>query len=134
MPKKKCLSVLWFAAALSVPAAAPAPSTTNRVAITSAFIAQLAGEARTNHPAFRAADARADAALFNVQTVRQWEDPMAKFGVNQTSPRSFKTSDEGDLTYGIEQKLPLWSKPQLTRRVAIAEAATQKASVDSRVQ
>ena len=134
---KTCLSVLWAVTALAANAAAqpaPASAPTNRVAITSALIAQLAGEARTNHPAFRAADARVDAAIFNVQTVRQWEDPMAKFGVNQTSPRSFKTSDEGDLTYGVEQKLPLWGKPELNRRVAIAEAATEKATVAARVQ
>ena len=134
---KNYLSVLWVVVALAVNAVAqpaPAPATTNRVAITSALITQLAGEARTNHPAFRAADARVDAAVFNIQTVRQWEDPMAKFGVNQTSPRSFKTSDEGDLTYGVDQKLPLWGKPQLNRRVAVAEAATRRAAVESRVQ
>ncbi|HTD65226.1 MAG TPA: TolC family protein, partial [Candidatus Limnocylindria bacterium] len=103
-----------------------AADATNTVALTPPFIDSLAEEARTNHPALRAADARSDAAVWNAAGVRAWEDPTAKFGV-MGADRS-KRADDGDLLYGIEQKLPLFGKPQAVRAVAQAEAMTQRHS------
>lgn len=97
---------------------------TNAVVISPAFIDALADEARINHPALRAADLRADAATWNASGVRTWEDPMAKFGVMGADRE--RRADDGDLIYGVEQKLPLFGKPQAMRAAAQAEAATQR--------
>ena len=97
---------------------------TNVVVISPQLIDALAEEARTNHPALRAADLRADAATWNAAAVRAWEDPTAKFGV-MGADRA-KRADDGDLLYGVEQKLPLFGKPQAAREVAQAGAATQR--------
>ena len=48
----------------------------NTVVVSPEFIATLAEEARTNHPALRAADLRADAATWNAAAVRAWEDQL----------------------------------------------------------
>ena len=100
------------------------PSATTAVVISPALIDALAEEARTNHPALRAGDARADAATWNAAAVRAWEDPVAKLGV-MGADRA-KRADDGDLLYGVEQKLPLFGKPQAARAVAQAEAQTQR--------
>lgn len=96
---------------------------TNAVVVSPQLIDILATEARTNHPALRAADLRADAATWNAASVRTWEDPMAKFGVMGADRE--RRMDDGDLIYGVEQKLPLFGKPQAMRAVAQAEAVTQ---------
>lgn len=100
------------------------PPATNAVVVSPQFIGALAAEARTNHPALRAADLRADAAVWNAAGVRTWEDPMAKFGVMGAD--RMRRADDGDLIYGVEQKLPLFGKPQAMRAVARAEATTQR--------
>ena len=97
---------------------------TNAVVISSLLIDALSEEARTNHPVLRAGDARADAATWNAAAVRAWEDPVAKLGV-MGADRA-KRADDGDLLYGVEQKLPLFGKPQAARAVAQAEAQTQR--------
>ena len=113
-------------------ASAGADGDTNLVEVTPAFINQLAEEARTNNPALRAADARVDAARANERSVRTWEDPMARLGL-MGAKRSMRR-DDGDLLYGVEQKLPLWGKPQAERRVAQAETGVEQASVTNRFQ
>jgi cobalt-zinc-cadmium efflux system outer membrane protein len=97
---------------------------TNAVVVSPQLIESLAEEARTNYPALRAADARADAATWNAAAVRSWEDPMAKFGVMGADRE--KRADDGDLVYGVEQKLPLFGKPRAARELAQAEALTQR--------
>ena len=133
----KILTIL-FCAALSVirvSAAEPSVGTaSNTVAITPALIDRLLAEARTNHPALRAADARTEAAGWNTAAVRTWEDPTFKIGGSITSPRGFKPSEEGDLLYGLEQKLPLFGKADRARRVAAAETAMQQAETEFRVR
>ncbi|MBI4326643.1 MAG: TolC family protein [Chloroflexi bacterium] len=104
----------------------------NVVRITPTFVAQLAEEARTNNPALRAAAARVEAAQANSKAVRVWEDPMFMVGTVAAS-RSMR-QDEGDVVYGVEQKLPLFRKPQLAKGVADAEAVTQKAALDYQFQ
>jgi len=123
-----CLLSLALAAATATATAAD----TNAVQITPAFLNALADEARTNNPALRAADARVDAARANERSVRTWEDPMLRLGL-MGAERSMRR-DDGDLLYGVEQKLPLWGKPQAERRVAQAETAVEQASVTNRFQ
>lgn len=103
------------------------PTATNAVALTPEFLNQLAEEMRTNHPGLRAAEARALAASLNAQTVRVWEDPTIFLG-GRTADQAMRAED-GDLIYGLEQKLPLFGKPKYTRRAAEAEAQTAKANV-----
>ena len=87
---------------------------------------------RGKHPALRAAWARTNAAAANVGTVRTWEDPMARVG--GMAAREEMRADEGDLIYGVEQKLPLFGKPNLARRAARAELSTETANADYQFQ
>ena len=107
---------------------------TNTVVISTEYINRLVTEARTNNPSVKAVDSRARAATLDVDAVRTWEDPMAMFGGSVFSNRGFDPAEEGDLIYGVEQKLPLWGRPKLTRRVAEAEAAMRAAEVNYRIQ
>src|SRR4051794_41070446 len=83
---------------------------TNAVRITPAFLTELSEELRTNKPAVHAVRWRANAAAANARTVRTWEDPMAKIG--GMGARTEMRADDGDLIYGVEQKLPLFGKPK----------------------
>ena len=104
----------------------------NAVVITTELINRLVSEARTNNPALKAADARVRSASFNAEAVRSWEDPMAMFGGSIYSSRGFRPSEEGDLAYGVEQKLPLWGRPSLARRVAQTETSLREAEAHYR--
>ena len=104
--------------------AQPRVNDTNAVVVSPELVESLAEQARTNYPALRAADARADAATWNAAAVRAWEDPTAKFGVMGADRE--KRADDGDLLYGLEQKLPLFGKPRAARELAQAEAAAQR--------
>jgi len=101
---------------------------TNALVLTPSLINQLSDEMRTNHPALRASQARTSAAEANTKTVRVWEDPTLKIGgmLSETEMRA----EDGDVIYGVEQKLPLFGKPQLARRVAEAELIKEQANVD----
>jgi outer membrane protein TolC len=112
------------------PSADPAP--TNTVVVTPQFIIRLAEELRTNHPALLAAEARTNAAAANLAAVRMWEDPIARVG--GVSARRDMRANEGDLLYGVEQKLPLFGKPQRARAVARAELATEQANATLQFQ
>lgn len=105
---------------------------TNVVVITTGYIDRLVVEARTNNPSLKAADARVRSATFNAAAVRTWDDPMAMFGGSVYSSRGFSSSEDGNLAYGVEQKLPLWGRPKLTRRVAEAETSLREAEVNYR--
>ena len=107
-------------------------SATNAVRLTPEFINQLAEEMRTNHPALLAARARTNAASAGVDAVRTWEDPTARVG-GMAAREEFRASD-GDIIYGAEQKLPLFGKAALARRVARAELAVENANADYEFQ
>src|SRR3989440_6580772 len=107
---------------------------TNAVVISTALINRLVAEARTNNPSLKAADSRVRSATLNAEAVRTWEDPMAMFGGSVYSDRGFRPSEDGNLAFGVEQKLPLWGKPKLTRRVAEAETSMREAEVNYRSQ
>lgn len=105
---------------------------TNVVVISTDYINRLVAEARTNNPSLKAADSRVRSATLNTEGVRTWEDPMAMFGGSVYSSRGFNPSEDGNLAYGVEQKLPLWGRPKLTRRVAEAETSMRQAEVGYR--
>jgi outer membrane protein, heavy metal efflux system len=105
---------------------------TNVIQLTPAHINQLAEELRVKHPALQAAWARTNAAVANLGAVRTWEDPMVRLG--GMAAREEMRADEGDLMYGVEQKLPLFSKPKFARGVAHAELSTEMASADYQLQ
>lgn len=126
------MAVGGFALTLSAESVLPGDRATNVVPITSALINRLVAEARTNNPALQAAHSRADAANWNIGAVRAWEDPMVRLG--RMGARTDMRADDGDVLYGIEQKLPLFGKPQLARRVAEAEASVQLAEAGYRYQ
>jgi outer membrane protein TolC len=111
-----------------------AAETTNAVVITTDLINRLVAEARTNNPSLKAADSRVRSATLNAEGIRTWDDPMAMFGGSVFDEAWMNPAEEGDLAYGIEQKLPLWGRPKLTRRVAEAETLMRWAEVDFRAQ
>ena len=116
------------------PAGAPAspPPATNVIQLTPAYINQLAEEMRGRHPALQAAWARTNAAAAGVRALRTWDDPMVQLG--GMAAREEMRADEGDLMYGVEQKLPLFSKPKFARSVARAELGTEMANADYQFQ
>lgn len=107
---------------------------TNAIVITSDLIAQLMAEAQTNNPGQLAANSRVKASAANVGSIRVWDDPMFLFGGSVFSPRGMDPAMMGDLTYGIQEKLPLWGMPKLNRQMARAEMSASEAEADYRFQ
>ena len=105
---------------------------TSAVVVTPDYLSQLAEDMRTNNPALRSAGALKDAAAAEVAAVRTWEDPM--FVVGGVAGNETMRADEGDILYGVEQKLPLFGKPRLQREAARAALATENASRDYQFQ
>lgn len=105
---------------------------TNGVELTPEYISSLGESLRTNNLALQAAAARRRAAEANVRSVKTWEDPMVRAGGMLAS--EMMRADDGDILYGVEQRLPLFGKPQMARRVAKAEAATETAMEDYEFQ
>ncbi|TAK97586.1 MAG: TolC family protein [Verrucomicrobia bacterium] len=121
------VSVILLLAVLS-----PAQAGTNSVLVTPVFLNQLAEEMRTNHPALTAARARTNAAAASVAAVRTWDDPMVRVGGMFSETRM--RADDGDIIYGAEQKLPLFGKPALARRVAQADFVVETANAEYQFQ
>lgn len=105
---------------------------TNSIVITPAFVSELAAEARTNNPAVRAADAGVSAALAGEEAIRRWEDPMGKVGVVGAEKRM--REDDGDIIFGLEQRLPLFGKYEAARELAKAETAVAKTQLEQNFQ
>jgi outer membrane protein TolC len=131
------------AASLSVTAAEPATvsvalhhaaAATNRLVITPALLAGLEAELRTNHPALRAADARAQAARLDAAGTRRWADPTVRLGGSVFDERNMFSREEGNLAYGVEQKLPLLGKEQAARAQANAVAIVAAARATTRFE
>jgi outer membrane protein TolC len=102
------------------------------VSVTPEFISQLAEQMRANNPAVLAARARTNAASAAVGAVRTWDDPMVLLG-GMAADEAMR-ADNGDIIYGLEQKLPLFGKPAATRRVARAELDVSVAREDAEFQ
>jgi outer membrane protein TolC len=105
---------------------------TNVVELTPDYISNLGEVLRTNNLALQAAAARKRAAEANVRSIKTWEDPMVRAGGMLAS--EMMRADDGDIVYGVEQRLPLFGKPQMARRVAKAEAETETAMEDYEFQ
>jgi cobalt-zinc-cadmium efflux system outer membrane protein len=99
-----------------------------------AFLAGLIEEARTNHPALRAAARRQAAAEHAVTGVRVWEDPMFRFGGFVANDPGPDLEMEGDLLFEVEQKLPLFGKARAMRKEAEAGLALSAAEAAYRFQ
>src|ERR1700709_298681 len=122
----KILAILLIINATLLPVAraediSASDAATNAVVISSDLINRLVAEARTNHPTLKAAQSRARAATLNAESIRTWDDPTALFGGSVYSDKGMKPEEEGNIEYGVEQKLPLWGRPKLTRAVADTE-------------
>jgi len=135
--KSSLIPILWLGFTVVVRSAEPALSVpaTNAVRLTPEYINQLANQMRSNHPALRSAVALTAAARAGTNAVRAWEDPMFKFGGTVAdSARGPSLEEDGDLLYGVEQKLPLFGKASAARAVAVAEAQTQASRVNWQYQ
>lgn len=108
------------------------PAPPSPLQITPALVNQFAEEMATNHPALLAAQARTNAAAANIKSVRTWDDPMAKIG-GMAAEQDMRKED-GDLIYGLEQKLPLFGKPGAMRKMAAAELAVEAATAGMKFQ
>jgi len=100
--------------------------------VTPEYVNQLAEQMRTNHPAIKAAWARTNAAAANAASIRTWDDPMVDLG--GMAAEEMMRAEDGDIIYGVEQKLPLFGKPKAERQMARAELATEMASAEYRTQ
>lgn len=96
------------------------------------LINELAERMRTNHPSLRAEGLLLEAARENVRAVRTWEDPMVMLG--GMGAREMMRADDGDILYGVEQKLPLFGKPGQERKVARAEVEMVQQAEEARFQ
>jgi cobalt-zinc-cadmium efflux system outer membrane protein len=120
---------------LAVPIAVQAAhSEADGIVVTPDFIDRLVAEAQAQSPALQAAGARTAAAEASVSAVRKWEDPTVSFGLWAPSSRGFQSSEEGNLIYGIDQKLPLYGRPDLMRKMASAGAARERLAAGYEVQ
>jgi outer membrane protein TolC len=97
--------------------------------ITARLVDDLLAEANGRNPTLLAAGARAEAANAAVDAVRTWQDPVVRLGVWGSTPRGMPASQEGNIVYGIEEKLPLFGHPQVARHLAEADAARERLSV-----
>ncbi len=93
---------------------------TNLVVVTPELVNRLAEEMREKNPALQAVRARTHAATAGVAAVRTWEDPMLMLG-GMAADEEMRDQN-GDIIYGVEQKLPLFGRPGLARKVAQAES------------
>jgi len=103
-----------------------------RIEISPAFINQLVQEMETNNRALLATLARTNAAAASMKAVRTWADPVARLG-GMVAREELRRSD-GDLIYGIDQKLPLFGKPQSARRLASEALETEVAAGEYQFQ
>jgi outer membrane protein, heavy metal efflux system len=125
---KKIIFYVLLAAAVGQ----SAEPSTNRVVLSAEYISLLSEGLRTNHPGVTAASARAYAAAENMHSVRTWDDPMIRLG--GMAAREDMRAEDGDLIYGVEQKLPLFGKPQLAREVAKTEMQVAQANTEYQFQ
>jgi len=109
-----------------------AAETKEPVTVTPEFVNQLAESLRTNHPAVLAAQARTNAARAAIGAVRTWDDPMLMLG--GMAAEEMMRMEDGDILYGLEQKLPLFGKPAAARRVARTELDVAMAREDAEFQ
>jgi outer membrane protein TolC len=111
--------------------ALPAP---DAVEVTPDLLDRLQAEAEGRSPALQAAGARTESANAAVAAVRTWDDPVASFGLWGSTSKGFESSQEGNLVYGIDQRLPLYGRPDLRRKVAAADAVRLQLAAEVETQ
>lgn len=102
-------------------------SPTHIVRLNPEVFATYSDVVRTNHPGLRAVGAIVEAARAARDGIRSIADPNLNAGASFSSSRGPRSSDDGNLAYGLEQKLPVFGKEVAARDRAGAEA--QQASV-----
>jgi outer membrane protein TolC len=127
------ITVSAFLSAMPLVAGAAA-SASDAVEITPALLDRLVAEGLADSPALQAAGERTEAAAAAVSAVRTWEDPTASFGLSAYSSRGFSSSEEGNLIYAVGQKLPLYGRPDLVRKVAAADASREQLAASFEAQ
>jgi outer membrane protein TolC len=127
------LLVILSAVPPGLRAAETAP-TPDQVEVTPEFIDSLIAEAQGQNPALEAAGAHAQAANSAVAAVRKWDDPTASFGVWAPGSGGFKNTQQGNLFYGLDEKLPLHGLPDLKRKVAAADASREQLAASYETQ
>jgi outer membrane protein, heavy metal efflux system len=125
LPSQLTLLLLALSFIPALPAEGPSRAG-EPIEITPGLVDRLMAEGEANNPALQAAGARAEAAESAVAAVRTWEDPTASFGLWAATSRGMDSSQEGNLIYGLAQKLPLYGRPDLLRRVADADASRER--------
>jgi outer membrane protein TolC len=68
------------------------------------FLSRLRAEAARTHPSAEAGKQRAAASGQDLRAVRLWDDPMV--GLGFMAADTVMRADQGDLIFGVEQKLP----------------------------
>ncbi len=129
MKSKQLFTLLLTLQGLPGLLAAEAAPAEARVPITPALIDGLVKDATVSNPGIEASSARADAASAEIDSIRTWEDPTVSLGLWKSTPRGMSASQEGNIIYGINQKLPVFGRPELARNVAEAAAAKARLSV-----
>ncbi|MGV3771937.1 MAG: TolC family protein [Verrucomicrobiales bacterium] len=95
------------------------------IVVTPEYISSLTKEAREQNPLLSAAASRVQAAEANSKSIPLFSDPNLIVG-GMAAERMMRMED-GDLSVGIEQELPLFRKPWARRKLAQSEAAGEQA-------
>ncbi len=118
-------TLFLFSLASSRLLAAGPPSDGGPIEVSAGFIDRLIAESHGQIPVLEAADARTAAANSAVTAVRIWDDPNASFGLWASGSGGFAASEQGNLVYGLDEKLPIYGRPELRRKVAAADASRE---------
>lgn len=130
LPFKVCPKGLWKVW-LVVPLALVAESPPDVVVLSAERFSAYAEILHTNHPAIRGAFERRLSAEAASSAVRRFADPTVKANVSLSSSRGPRDSEDGNLGYGFEQRLPMMGKELASRALAAREASA--ASVQEQV-
>jgi outer membrane protein TolC len=102
----------------------------DEVEITPDLIDRLLAEAQGRNPALQAAGARVQAANSAAAAVRTWDDPTVSFGIWVPGSGGFQSAQQGNIIYGLDEKLPLHGRPDLMRKVAAADASREQLTAE----
>ena len=105
---------------------------TNRVTLTPVLINELADEARENNSGILAADSRVRGRERNAESIPTWSDPELMAG-GMAAERMMREED-GDVFYGVEQRLPVFGKEKAAQAAARAEVGVAEQTLDYEYQ
>ena len=109
------LLVLAWASPVVVPArglAGGAPTL-----VSSQLLERLASEMQATHPGLRGLGRVAESERLNAAATRTWADPEVQVS-GAVYRESFMVAEQGDVAYGVTQRLPLLGKESAARRLA----------------